>query len=394
MTNAARSFNTTLVGDRNVHESGTHRVAIGRGTLLGGKYKLTERLVDGGMATVWGGVDIAGEREVVVKILAVELLQHEEAVKRFAQEGELVRAVTSKHIVEFIDHGVHAGAPYIVLERLDGVDLEHRLTQRRLSLAECATLLEQTALALLPAHARGIVHRDIKPANLFLADVPEGEIVKLLDFGIAKLREGTRIRTASGQTVGSPEFMSPEQVQGARDIDGRSDLFSLASVAYACLTGRSPFEGETIVDVFHAILDGSFAPPSTVVSDVPPELDAFFDRALSVDRADRFPNAPAMAAAFRALVEQIDAQHDGPSPRSVRGAPRHIPIAPAAPTQIHSTSFARPGRHGLRHRVGLRSGLLAAAAIASLVGASSLLWSWSNDNSSGLDGGAPTTEAR
>jgi serine/threonine protein kinase len=371
MTRAAACFAETQTSFQGTtHDSGVHRVAIGRGSLLGGRYKLTERLADGGMATVWGGVDLVGEREVVVKVLAVELLTHEEAVKRFVLEGDVIRAVTSKHIVAFIDHGVHAGAPYLVLERLDGEDLEHRLMTRRLSIAECATLLEQAALALLPAHARGIVHRDVKPANLFLAETAEGETLKLLDFGIAKLREGTRIRTASGQTVGSPEFMSPEQIEGKRDIDGRSDLFSLAGVAYACLTGRAPFLGETIVDVFHAVLRGSFAPPSTVVADLPPELDAFFERALAVDRADRFPNAAAMAAAFREIVDALDAA-DGPAPRSVRAAPRHIPIAPASPTQVLRTR--QPRR--LRDHHGLRSALLAAAALASVVGAWALAWS-------------------
>jgi len=296
-----------------------------RGSVIANRYRVDESLADGGMGTIWSATDRATGRRVVVKTMHVQLAANGEAVQRFEQEAAIIAAVRSPHVVELLDHGVISGTPYLVLERLDGEDLEQRLARRRLDVDECGRILDQVARGLLPAHVRGVVHRDLKPANIFMSRIGESEIVKLLDFGIAKLSEGARFHTAAGETVGSPEFMSPEQVQGERNLDGRSDVFAMASVVYTCLTGRMPFTGPTIVDTLGRIVAGRFTPPSEVSRDVPPALDAFFERAFAVDRDVRYPNAAVMAQAFRELSDPERMPARRPDDPELRPLPRHIP---------------------------------------------------------------------
>jgi len=276
---------------------------FGTGDRLAGRYLLGTQIADGGMGTVWSAVDVQTGDEVVVKLMSVDLLDNEEAVMRFEQEADVVASIQSPHVVRFVDYGIVAGAPFIVLERLTGEDLEGRLGRGPLPLSECAHLLEQIAHALLAAHVKGVIHRDVKPANIFLAEQDGRETVKLLDFGVAKLREGARIHTGAGVTVGSPEFMSPEQVQGNPRLDGRSDLFALGSLIYTCVTGKMPFAGAHVADTFQRILRGAYTPPSELMSELPPSIDRFFRKALATDAQDRFQNAAEMAAEFREVVE-------------------------------------------------------------------------------------------
>jgi serine/threonine protein kinase len=334
--------------------------ALGPGTYVG-RFIVQRRLAHGGMGTLWAAVDTESGEPVVVKMLALDLLDNEEAVGRFEQEAELVRAIASPHIVRFIDHGVFGGAPYIVLERLHGEDLEERLRRGPLTLDETASIAEGVACGLLVAHLKGIVHRDVKPSNIFLAEESGGDVAKLLDFGIAKLRDGQRIRTGAGVTVGSPEFMSPEQIQGRSRLDGRSDVFSLAAVLYTCLTGKMPFTGATIADTFHAVLGGDFVPPTRIRPELPPAVDALFTKAFSVAPEDRFLSAPLLAAELRAIADDARFNWRGAPPKSSE-PPRWLGASSSPPPRIDRTAEAR-------------SLVLVGAIIASMIG----LWAAVDD---------------
>jgi serine/threonine-protein kinase len=328
--------------------------AFGAGDVVASRYRLDGRIADGGMGGVWAATDVETGRDVVVKVMSVELRHDDDAVKRFEQEAQAMASVRSPHVVELIGHGVIDGTPYLVLERLRGEDLAHRLERGPLALDECARMLDQMASALGAAHAEGIVHRDIKPANIFLADVDAGEepTFKLLDFGIAKLQNHARIRTKAGVTIGSPHFMSPEQVQGAPDLDGRSDLFALAAVLYACVTGKLPFLGADLSETFQRILRNQFDPPSAVSADIPAELDGFFQKALALEPDERWATAGAMARAFREVVDEargvstVRTPSTAPPPRaSSRPPTSRVVVAPDDPAVGDATApkgAARP----------------------------------------------------
>ena len=280
--------------------------ALGPGSVIAGRYRLFERLARGGMGWVWSAVDETLQREVAVKLMSPELTDDEDYRARFLDEARVAASMSSPHVVTVFDGGIADGVPFLVLERLHGEDLHRRLQRAgRLSIAATSRLIVDAARGLAAAHAGGVVHRDIKPPNLFIThrQADHEEMVKILDFGVAN-RSGTDLRrTRSGVVLGSPHFMSPEQVRGERAVGPASDLFSLAAVAYRCVTGRLPFEGDTSEVLVH-IGRGAFAPPSSLVPGLPPGIDAFFDRALALEPGHRHPSALVMAHALRAIADR------------------------------------------------------------------------------------------
>jgi serine/threonine protein kinase len=387
------------------------------GDVIGGRYHLEERTAEGGMGEVWTAFDQKLSREVVVKRMNADLLGDEVSRKRFEQEAQVIASVTSPHVVEFLDYGVEEGVPYIVLERLVGEDLEQRLRRGRLRPDQCVALAEQVASALTAAHAKGVVHRDIKPANIFLARHGDGidarQIVKLLDFGVAKLR-GSALRTGDGLTVGSPEFMSPEQVEGGRGIDGRSDLFSLAAVLYTSLTGRMPFLGTDFLDTVYLILAGDFVPATELRPSLPPEVDDFFTIALATDPDERFTTPSALAAAFRAAIAR---PRTSSAPRPRRPEPVKLPSWPVRETtppvgrapgvdppalqsfgsrtraalRAHLISpLAKPREADLRPRLDRKNILFLAAALLAVSGTATAVWQWTHERTA-FERGAPSS---
>ncbi|AUX39861.1 hypothetical protein SOCE26_012560 [Sorangium cellulosum] len=202
--------------------------------------RLVRPLGRGGMSSVWVAEHLGLRTHVVVKFLSDALAQSPEMVARFQREAALASQVKSPHVVQMIDHGLAPnGVPYIAMELLEGRDLRQLLAERGpLAPHEVVAILWQVAKALGRAHERGVVHRDIKPDNLFLCDVGHGELfVKVLDFGIAKVGAASDLgATRTGVTLGTPYYMSPEQVMGAK-VDARADVWSLGVVAYECMTG-------------------------------------------------------------------------------------------------------------------------------------------------------------
>jgi serine/threonine-protein kinase len=267
--------------------------------------RLLRPLGEGGMGAVWVAEHMSLHTHVVVKFMSQDLVDSPEAKARFAREAAAASQVKSPHVVQTFDHGLTPeGVPYIVMELLEGRDLEHYLRAKApdaLSPREVVAVVAQLARALSKAHERGIVHRDIKPSNVFLCDAGGGELfVKLLDFGIAKGGEmsiaGSTTRT--GSFIGSPFYMSPEQVVGAKDIDFRSDLWSLAVVAFEALTGQKPFHAETVGALALKIHRDPLPIPTSVNPQLPPAVDKWFEKACCREAAGRFASAKEMADAL------------------------------------------------------------------------------------------------
>jgi serine/threonine protein kinase len=290
--------------------------------------KLVRPLGEGGMGSVWVADHLALRTQVVVKFIASGLKGNREAVERFSREAAAAAQVKSPHVVQTFDHGVTAeGVPYIVMELLEGRDLGVHLTEQgALAPTLVAEMVTQLARALDRAHERGIIHRDIKPDNVYLCDAGgNGEVfVKLLDFGIAKGVEIPKLDsgTKTGSMVGSPFYMSPEQVTGSREIDHRSDLWSVGVMTFEALTGTRPFDADTVGGLAIKIYSEPLPVPSTRNPQLPPEFDAWFEKACAREVDKRFRSAREMAEGLSRALGAAPASLDGP--RIVTGNPAAV----------------------------------------------------------------------
>jgi serine/threonine-protein kinase len=267
--------------------------------VLGGKYRLDTLLGKGGMGEVWRAVHLELETAVAVKILSEDLRPETTAGLRLRHEARAAARLRSPYVVQILDFGVEQASPFIVMELLEGETLKERLERtRRLGIAFAMRVVEHAAAALALAHSAGIVHRDVKPSNLFFARTGDEEIVKVLDFGIAKIgMSGEGGVTLPGTVVGSPGFMSPEQANGEH-VDGRSDLWALAAVAFHALTGEPAFSGKTLAELRERMRTGPRR-ATEICPDLPAELDGFFTRALAPAPGDRFQSARELVDAFK-----------------------------------------------------------------------------------------------
>jgi serine/threonine-protein kinase len=268
-----------------------------------GRYTLLEPLGQGGMGTVYRAHDPVIGRHVAIKLITIRPdLDQEEARQyreRFLREAQAAGALVHPSIVAVHDIGMDPAtmSPYIVMEHVPGQDLKKVIrSQAPLPSDEAIRIVMQVAAALDYAHRRGIVHRDIKPANVLLS---EGGQVKITDFGVARL-PGSDL-TRSDQFVGSPGFMSPEQLKGAA-VDGRSDLFALGVILYQLLTGKSPFDGDTVSEVLYKISTQPVDPPSEVLADVSPDFDPILEKALRKEPVVRFQTGREMIDALMAVA--------------------------------------------------------------------------------------------
>jgi len=297
---------------------------------------------EGGMGRVWAADHISLGRQVAVKFVALALVEDADTLQRFALEAQTLARLQSAYAPQIYDYGVLAdGTPFIVMELLTGVTLQVRLgNDGSLSLAQTALLVTQICSVLASAHTLGIIHRDIKPENIVLVAGEDGALTaKVFDFGIAKADTGGTPAglTRTGTTLGTPSFMSPEQLLSARAVDGRADLWSVAVVAYCCLTGELPFGGDTFGAVCMAIHAGGRVDPSAHRPGLPPALDAWFCKAFSSDIEERFASATEMAATF---VEAADNASPDVAAPSVEGSDAH-PVHSVSGAVLPST----PKRH-------------------------------------------------
>ncbi|WP_437511455.1 protein kinase domain-containing protein [Sorangium sp. So ce1099] len=273
------------------------------GAIIAGKYRLEHPLSAGGMGSVWVAQHVQLGTHVAVKFMGTAYAGSSAFRARFEREARAAAHLRSPHVVQVHDFGFEEGVPYLVMELLRGEDLSARLSRvRRLSLPETQRLLVQAGKALRSVHDAGLVHRDLKPANLFLArvDGEDEDLLKLIDFGIAKETAPKLVTEASttGEVMGSPHYMSPEQLRADRDIDARSDLWAMGVILFRMVTGYLPFPGEVLAQVMTRILVEPIPSARQMSPDLPPALDAFFARALARDRTHRFQSVREMVEEF------------------------------------------------------------------------------------------------
>lgn len=265
------------------------------GTVIGGKYCLEGKLGEGGMGVVYRAIHQHIEKPVAIKFLRSEHADDKRMLARFQQEARAASAVGHRNIIEVHDLGVtDEGAPYIVMELLSGQSLADALAKREgLETKRTAYIVCNILSALSAAHAASIIHRDLKPENIFLVDTGAavGE-VKLLDFGVSRvLRDDGMAVTTTGVVMGTPNYMSPEQAMGLKQLDQRSDLYAMGVILYQCLTGKLPFRAENYNALLHAIIQGSPKPPSVWRPGLNAGLEAVIMKALAREPEDRYQSA-------------------------------------------------------------------------------------------------------
>jgi len=294
---------------------------LGAGTPVSDKVTLVRPLGKGGMGSVWVGRHSGLETDVAVKFISVNQASHRQ-LARFKREASLAAKIKSPHVVQIFDYGATVdGTPYMVMELLRGMTLADQLDRGTIiSLRDAALLVSQLAKALGAAHELGIVHRDVKPANIFLLESGYQLYAKLLDFGVAK-QTGPAVEsvTVTGALVGTPHYMSPEQLLSLKDVDHRADLWALAVVTYHALTGTVPFSGKTIAALGIAVSEGRFAPVSSLLDDAPRDLDIWFKLALCRNINGRYRTAEDLAQTFEDCISSEPGKTSEPLiPRSAR----------------------------------------------------------------------------
>ena len=269
------------------------------GTTLG-RYEIARLLGRGGMGAVYEAIHRDLKKRVAIKVLSATQVS-EDSKQRFLREGEAASRIQHPNVVDVTDVGVEGGLSYLVMEFLEGEDLSNRLAREgSLTPRLAADILLPVCAGLAVAHDEGVIHRDLKPENIFLVRQRQGAIdPKVLDFGISKLTgRNAAAMTGTVATFGTPFYMPPEQVRGARQADERSDVYALGVVLYECVTGRRPFEADNIYTMLHAIGAGQYPPPRAVQPDLSPSLEAVIVRAMRLEPADRFPSVRHLAAAL------------------------------------------------------------------------------------------------
>jgi serine/threonine-protein kinase len=331
------------------------------GSVVGGKYRVHALLGAGGMGSVYDASNTWTKRRVAIKFLRPDLSLSRESVLRFMQEAQSAASILHPNIVDVLDMGRDAtdGALYIVQEFLAGQNLRQRIGKHQsgngIPVAEAIDIALPIMGALCSAHERGIVHRDIKPENIFLTTGPGGERVpKLIDFGVSKVHgsAGVAEQTAAGSFVGTPRYMSPEQLRSDRAIDGRADVWSMAVVIYEMLTGRCPYIGDNMFSLVSSILKGRPAPVDQLSPACPPALAQVVAKALEPKLEERYadmrsfvdailvcpgledPKAPVkLAERHRAALNPVTPVHEGRPPIEDEGS--------AFPTELF-TPMATP----------------------------------------------------
>ncbi|HEX4448258.1 MAG TPA: protein kinase [Polyangiaceae bacterium] len=329
------------------------------GSLFAGKYVIEKVMGQGGMGVVLAARHSHLQERVAIKCLLPQFSENRDVVARFVQEARAARRIRSEHVVRIDDvDTLDSGTPYIVMECLEGQDLEQLVAgSGALSVVATIDFVTQALEALAEAHALGIVHRDLKPANLFLTHRTDGSpCIKVLDFGISKVASAAR-STESGMTktsamLGSPHYMSPEQIRSSRDVDARSDIWAIGVIVHELLTGALPFESETIPDLFVRILTESPRPLTQVRGDIPVALERTVQRCLEKDLTRRFANVAELATA---LAESGSTASRTSAERISRVLQGHLATALAvpavasmvgAPTSPNATPYpSYPGSH-------------------------------------------------
>ncbi len=310
------------------------------GVKVGDRYVVIEQIAAGGMGTLWRAHHVELDVDVALKAITASDVSPD-AIKRFKREAQAVARLRSPNIVQVLDYGVHEDQPYLAMELLHGQDLAARISRDgKVPLEQTVRIIEAVARAVQVAHDAGIVHRDLKPANIFLEKVGDEEVVKILDFGVAKdLRANVDIAaTTAPQLVGSPAYMSPEQVWGEK-VDTRTDVWAMGVVTFEMLTGCCPFVDETLAKVFDRIIRAPMPRACDLDPTLPQAVDAFFEKALARAPAERIASARDLAKALAGTLQE-------PESDSLRTS-RKIALLP--PPESRGTPFESTSQRTLPH---------------------------------------------
>ncbi|HEY7513028.1 MAG TPA: serine/threonine-protein kinase, partial [Vicinamibacteria bacterium] len=344
------------------------------GTTLDGRYRLDHLIGSGGCGAVFAATHLRLGTRVAVKTLLARLARNGDLARRFLREAQSAAGLSHPGIVKVTDFGsAEDGAPYLVMEHVAASNLGALVGRNALTPAQVASLATKILEALAAAHRAGIVHRDLKPANILYLPQAGGEAqVKIVDFGLAKVAESSDPRlTETGEFFGTPQYVSPEQLQDSKAADVRSDLYSVGAVLYFLLTGRSHVGSGTVPEILSRVLQGSFERhPRLVSTDTPPWLDAVVARSLAHDPKERFASADEM----RSGILRADPEVSDPASLTLSLVP------------------FESGRSGARRLVGRSRATAALLAVVALLG---LAWSrWIRSTASGPPGAAGPGDPR
>ncbi len=362
---------------------------VRQGEIIAGKYIIERVLGEGGMGIVVQATHVHLDERVAIKFLLPHALGNEEAVARFAREARAAVKIKSEHVARVSDVGtLETGAPYMVMEFLQGQDLSELVgAQGPLPIEDAADYVLQASEAIAEAHALGIIHRDLKPANLFLIRRADGSpCVKVLDFGISKMTVPGSSGSDLGMTrthaiMGSPLYMAPEQMASTRDVDARADVWALGAILYELLTGRVPFQADTMPQLCAMILQESVTPPRSVRLDMPEGLQAVLLRCLEKDRTQRFQNVAEMAVALVPFAHRSSLRSAERISRvlSAAGLPSSAVGVGAGPTSrpqaaVATSSVTQSGFGKTLSKSGGRALWVVVAAALVGTGAAAALW--------------------
>ena len=277
------------------------------GQILDGRYRIQKLLGRGGMGSVYLAEHISIEKKVAVKFLRAEFVEKPDILKRFHREAKTAVSIRHRNIIDVSDMGIsEANEPYIVMEYLEGESLAAMIKRTGpISLSAACAVMEPVLSALLAAHEKGVIHRDLKPENIFLAyEEAQTPLVKIIDFGISKLTSSEHSNvTMTGMMIGTPAYMSPEQIRGKREVDHRCDIWAMGVVLYEMLTGRLPFTGDNSVSLLAAVMTDDPTPPKISYEDFPAEAEPLLMKVLSKNPENRPQSAAEFLDELKALSE-------------------------------------------------------------------------------------------
>jgi len=362
------------------------------GDILAGKYLVHRVIGRGGMGIVVEASHVDLGDRVAIKILRRRYCDNEEALARFNREARAATQIRGEHSVRLIDVGAtRRGAPFIVMELLEGCDLSQLLREGPASVSEAVLFILQACEGMAEVHAHGIIHRDLKPGNLFITRRLDGSpLVKVLDFGIAKsvgnISEVESKITMTFVALGTPLYMAPEQIRCAKSVDVRADIWSLGGILYELLAGRPVFGGNSVTNIAAQVLEANPTPLHEVRTEVPVELSRIISRALEKRAEDRYPDVGAFASALAPFAGSAGAHHAARAARLLRGEARGAWVAARAAvtpepmacgvtdTQLETEVIRRPQSAARGPRRVAQLGALFGATALFVMGGGWTLW--------------------
>jgi eukaryotic-like serine/threonine-protein kinase len=396
-----------------VHSGPDSAAGVREGDILAGKYRVERVLGVGGMGVVVAAHHIQLDEKVALKFLLPEALGNPEAVARFAREARAAAKIKSEHVARVSDVGtLPNGSPYMVMEYLEGGDLSAWIKQRgALPVDQAVEFVLQACVAVADAHALGIVHRDLKPANLFCVRRSDGQLnIKVLDFGISKMNDATGLAAASvtrtSALMGSPLYMSPEQMRSSRDVDALTDIWALGIILFELMTGRPAFLAESVTELAIKVASEPTPAIGSLRADVPPALEAIVARCLEKDRRRRFGNVAELAVALlpfapkraRASVERISGiiQGAGLPVSAAAMQASQTAMAPGYGAQVFEGTLPAVGRTTVgspRRTAAVGATIAGGLVLVTLVGSLIFLRRWRSDAQASATMAAPAPSA-